>query len=284
MITDRYFTDEEFELKELNKGFWYALIGLPIFVYLFWGFSYWSYSNNEVKPIYLFIYTYFKYSVFIIIGLMIYNKRTKPFFNENFIGVLSVGIMLLSLIISFLSTILHYQGENRVLVTDTVFLSSLGLFILYFIIYFFRYIKRAEQGRDYYIKQLESRNFIIDSHYEGIEDYYFRIKNKKLEEKLDIIAIFIKIFTPVIVGLTTFIGWEYVKDGQTDPSIFIVTLGGIIGCSYFGSLVALVLVSILNIKQIEKQIGRKIYNGLYPETIARKKAEAKEDEEYWKKD
>lgn len=279
MIKDRYFSDEEFEKKELNKGFWGIIILLPTLVFSFWGLSYMIYADYEIKPIYVFIYTYFKYSVFILIGLLIYNKLTKLFFKDKLIVSIGVIILMLTLILFLLSAIFAYRGENKNLVIDTVFLSSLGLFIIYFIIYFFRYKKRAEQGRANYIKQLEKRNFIIDNTTEVVDDLYFRIKNKALEAKLNILAIFIKAFTPAIVGLTVFIGWEYVKDGETDPSIFIVAFVGIFSCAYFGSLIALGVIKLINLNIIEKQTGRKIYSGLYPETIERLKKEALEEEQ-----
>lgn len=55
MITDRYFTDEEFEKKELLKKFYILLISVPIFIFLMWYASYSTYSEYEVKPVYLFI-------------------------------------------------------------------------------------------------------------------------------------------------------------------------------------------------------------------------------------
>lgn len=144
-------------------------------------------------------------------------------------------------------------------------------------------MKRAKKGREKYINELRKYHFILDGESKEVEHNYFRIKNKKLEEKLDVLAIFIKVLTPAITAITIFIGYKYIQEGAIDPSIFIVALGGVIGSAYCGSLMAQLYVISLNQKQIEKQIGKKLYPGLYPETIARKKAEAKEKEEYWEK-
>jgi hypothetical protein len=150
-------------------------------------------------------------------------------------------------------------------------------------VYFVRYNKRAIKGREQYIKQLKYKNYIVDGESKEIEHNYFRIKNKKIEEKLDILAIFIKVLTPAITAITVFIGYKYIQEGATDPSIFIVAFGGVISSAYCGSLIALLTVNLLNQNQIEEQIGRKLYPGLYPETIARKKVETKENDEYWEK-
>jgi hypothetical protein len=57
MITDRYFTDEEFEKNELKKRFKIFYI-IPLFLLAMWGLSYIGYTAYEIKPIYLFIYLY----------------------------------------------------------------------------------------------------------------------------------------------------------------------------------------------------------------------------------
>ena len=44
---------------------------------------------------------------------------------------------------------------------------------------------RAKLGREEYINQLKGYHYILDNQSKVIEHNYFRIKNKKLEEKLD---------------------------------------------------------------------------------------------------
>lgn len=285
MITDRYSTDEEFEKKEFKKNFVLQIILLPLAVLMLWGISYIFYTAYEIKPFYFFIFTYSKYiiSIFFILIKIIDILKNSFYSRFNLSSVTSAFILGFSFTLCLLSAIFHYRGEDRDLIIDTVFITSFLVFLLYTIIYCFRYLKRANIGRKQYIKELRNRNYIIDHQYQELDDNYFTIKNKKLEEKLDILAIFIKFLTPALTAITVFVGYKYIQEGVTDPSIFIVVLVGIIGSAYTGSFFALAIVKYFNLNQIEKQIGRKIYNGLYPETIARKKAEAKEKEEYWEK-
>lgn len=285
MIEDRYVINEEFETKELNKKFWYIFIVFPSLIIFFWFMSYTSYGSYEIRDIYTYIYLYIKFSpILIILFLIIHKVKNSIFERMNpYIGILMLFSLISSVILMLFSTLFDLKGDNREFIIDFVFSISMLLFIIYFTIYYFRYMKRAKIGRDKYINELKKYHFIIDNESQNIEHNYFKIKNKKLEEKLDVLAIFIKVLTPTIITISVFVGYKYIQNGDNDPSIFITSFIGILGCAYLGSLISFLLVGAINLKQIEKQIGRKIYLGLYPETIARKKAEAKEDEEYWER-